>query len=109
MAYTFDQANANAPSKRDTQYFEMFANRGIYHDGWYACTTPPAAPWLMGTAKLPEVNEYKWELYNIAAITRSPMTSQPRILTSCESYSSCSCLRRQNTRSCRWTTRSCRV
>ena len=32
MAYTFDQANANAPSKRDTQYFEMFANRAIYHD-----------------------------------------------------------------------------
>jgi arylsulfatase A-like enzyme len=66
MAYTFDKANANAPSKRDTQYFEMFANRGIYHDGWYACTTPPAPPWLMGTEKLPEVNEYKWELYNIA-------------------------------------------
>jgi arylsulfatase A-like enzyme len=65
MAYTFDKANANAPSKRDTQYFEMFANRGIYHDGWYACTTPPAAPWLMGTAKLPEVNDYKWELYNL--------------------------------------------
>jgi arylsulfatase A-like enzyme len=66
MAYTFDQANANAPSKRETQYFEMFANRGIYHDGWYACTTPPAPPWLLGTAKLPEVNDYKWELYNIA-------------------------------------------
>jgi hypothetical protein len=66
MAYTFDKANANAPSKRDTQYFEMFANRGIYHDGWYACTTPPAPPWLMGTAKLPEINDYKWELYNIA-------------------------------------------
>ena len=49
-----------------TQYFEMFANRGIYHDGWYACTTPPAPPWSMGTAKLPDVNEYKWELYNIA-------------------------------------------
>ena len=43
----------------------MFANRGIYHDGWYACTTPPAAPWLMGTAKLPDVNDYKWELYNL--------------------------------------------
>jgi arylsulfatase A-like enzyme len=66
MAYTFDKANANAPSKRDTQYFEMFANRGIYHDGWYACTTPPAAPWLLGTTQLPEVNDYKWELYNIA-------------------------------------------
>ncbi|HUL19159.1 MAG TPA: arylsulfatase [Steroidobacteraceae bacterium] len=66
MVYTFDKANANAPSRRTTQYFEMFANRGIYHDGWYACTTPPAPPWALGTTKLPEVNEYKWELYNIA-------------------------------------------
>ena len=65
MAYTFDAANANAPSKRDTQYFEMFANRGIYHDGWYACTTPPAPPWLLGTTKLPDINDYKWELYNL--------------------------------------------
>jgi arylsulfatase A-like enzyme len=66
MMYTFDKANANAPSKRDTQYFEMFANRGIYHDGWYAATTPPAPPWALGTTKLPAVEEYKWELYNIA-------------------------------------------
>jgi arylsulfatase A-like enzyme len=65
MAYTFDKANANAKSQRDTQYFEMFANRGIYHDGWYACTTPPAPPWALGTAKLPDVSEYKWELYNL--------------------------------------------
>jgi arylsulfatase len=68
MAYTFDKANANAPSSRTTQYFEMFANRAIYHNGWIAATTPPAPPWLLGTAKLPEdvVNGYKWELYNIA-------------------------------------------
>jgi arylsulfatase A-like enzyme len=66
MVYTFDKANANAPSKRATQYFEMFANRGIYHDGWYACTTPPEPTWLLGTKPLPPVNEYKWELYNIA-------------------------------------------
>ena len=67
MAYTFDKANANAPSTRTTQYFEMFANRAIYHDGWIAATTPPAPPWLLGTAKLPTdvVNGYKWELYNI--------------------------------------------
>ena len=31
MAYTFDKSNANAPSKRETQYFEMFANRAFYH------------------------------------------------------------------------------
>jgi arylsulfatase A-like enzyme len=67
MDYTFDKANADAPSKRDTQYFEMFGNRGIYHDGWYACTTPPAGPWLMGLTKMPDVlNGYKWELYNVA-------------------------------------------
>jgi arylsulfatase len=32
MAYTFDKANANAPSARSTQYFEMAGNRAIYHD-----------------------------------------------------------------------------
>jgi len=67
MAYTFDKENADAPSKRDTQYFEMFGNRAIYHKGWYACTTPPAGPWLMGLTKMPDVvSGYKWELYNIA-------------------------------------------
>jgi arylsulfatase A-like enzyme len=66
IVYSFDKANANAPSKRETQYFEMFANRGIYHDGWYACTTPPVPPWALGTEKLPDVMDYKWELYNVA-------------------------------------------
>jgi arylsulfatase A-like enzyme len=65
MAYTFDETNAKAPSTHTTQYFEMFCNRGIYHDGWYACTTPFAAPWLLGTGKLPDVDDYAWELYNL--------------------------------------------
>jgi arylsulfatase A-like enzyme len=65
MAYTFDKAITDRPSARTTQYFEMFCNRGIYHDGWYACTTPFAAPWLMGTGKLPDINDYQWELYNV--------------------------------------------
>jgi arylsulfatase A-like enzyme len=66
MAYTFDQANASAPSKRSTQYFEMAANRAIYHDGWIAATTPFAPPWDLATGTLPDVtNGYKWELYNL--------------------------------------------
>jgi len=64
MAYTFDSANANAASIRKTQYFELIANRGIYHEGWYANTTPPVAPWILN-AKYPDVSEYKWELYNL--------------------------------------------
>ena len=67
MLYTFDQANANAPSKRSTQYFEMVGNRAIYHDGWIAATTPPAPPWELGTGVMPDImTGYKWELYNIA-------------------------------------------
>ena len=65
MVYTFDKANANAPSKHVTQYFEMVGNRAIYHDGWIASTTPPAAPWLLATGKLIDVNDYNWELYNL--------------------------------------------
>ena len=49
MAYTFDQANANAPSKRYRQCFEMVGNRAIYHDGWVAATMPPTRSWQMGS------------------------------------------------------------
>lgn len=65
LAYTFDKANADAPSKHDTQYFEMLGNRAIYHDGWVAATTPPSAPWMLG-APMPPLGDYKWELYNVA-------------------------------------------
>ncbi len=62
MVYTFD--DAKAPSKRTTQYFEMLGNRGIYHDGWVAATTPPIAPWV-SIAKPIDINDYRWELYNV--------------------------------------------
>jgi arylsulfatase A-like enzyme len=65
MMYTFDKANVDAPSKHDTQYFEMLGNRAIYHDGWIAATTPPQPPWMLG-APMPQMGDYKWELYNIA-------------------------------------------
>jgi arylsulfatase A-like enzyme len=64
MAYTFEKANATAFSTRKTQYFEMIGNRGIYHEGWYACTTPPVGPWVLN-APMPNVNAYRWELYNL--------------------------------------------
>ena len=63
MVYTFE--DAQAPSKRRTQYFEMFANRALYSDGWVACTTPPVAPWDLG-GKVPNVDDYQWELYHVA-------------------------------------------
>jgi arylsulfatase len=67
MAYTFDATNAPAQTRRRTQHFEMLAHRGIYHDDWYANTTPPALPWD-NTGHAPEdvTNGYTWELYNLA-------------------------------------------
>ncbi len=65
MAYTF--TDAKAPSKRNTQYFEMMGNRAIYHDGWVACTTPSRVPWEVISAEIKYPSrEFKWELYNIA-------------------------------------------
>ena len=66
MVYTFDKAKADAPSTHHTQYFEMAGNRGIYHDGWYANTTPPVAPWILN-APMPTVDKYQWELYQLTS------------------------------------------
>jgi arylsulfatase len=60
MAYSFD--DAAAAEQRETQYFEMFCNRGIYHQGWTAVTRH-STPWAWG-AKLPAFDEDVWELYD---------------------------------------------
>ena len=66
MAYTWDKANADAPSTHKTQYFEMLGNRAIYDDGWLAATTPVTIPWELSTATPPDViTGYNWELYNV--------------------------------------------
>jgi arylsulfatase len=59
MRYSFD--SADAAERRETQYFEMFCNRGIYHEGWTAVTRH-SIPWVMGTA-LPPFQDDVWELY----------------------------------------------
>ena len=45
FAYTFDKANADAPSRHKTQYFEMMGDHAIYHDGWIASTKVIRPPW----------------------------------------------------------------
>lgn len=59
LAYSFK--NPNAPETHTTQYFEMFGNRGIYHEGWMARTIHRAA-WLPKPPK--PLQENIWELYN---------------------------------------------
>ncbi len=75
MAYTWDKANANAPTRHTTQYFEMLGNRAIYHDGWLACTTPATIPWELSTATPPDViTGYQWELYNVGDLQSADPT-----------------------------------
>jgi len=60
MRYSFD--DAGAAERRTTQYFEMFCNRGIYHEGWTAVTRH-STPWVM-TPVLPSFADDVWELYD---------------------------------------------
>jgi arylsulfatase A-like enzyme len=58
MAYSFDDAEAE--DRRTTQYFEMFCNRGIYHQGWTAVTRH-SIPWV--STEMPAFDDDVWELY----------------------------------------------
>lgn len=61
ILYSFDDARAKG--RRTTQYFEMFGNRAIYHDGWTACAQH-SIPWEF-TPKLPSFDQDCWELYHV--------------------------------------------
>lgn len=73
FAHTFN--DAAAASKHDTQYFEMFAHRAIYHDGWRAVCPFPGDSFAEAKAsfgeltltedKLRELDAKGWELYNL--------------------------------------------
>ncbi|HVR45437.1 MAG TPA: arylsulfatase [Candidatus Binatia bacterium] len=60
MAYSFE--DPKAAERRETQYFEMFGNRGIYHKGWTAVTRH-RTPWLL-TEAAPPFDDDVWELYD---------------------------------------------
>lgn len=62
MVYSFN--NARAKDTHVTQYFEMFGNRAIYHEGWFARTIH-RAPWEQ-TPRRPLAEDI-WELYDTRA------------------------------------------
>lgn len=61
MAYSFD--GPNEPDRHETQYFEMFGNRGVYHKGWTA-VTKHRTPWEMVGGNLVAFDDDVWELYD---------------------------------------------
>ncbi|WP_413746244.1 arylsulfatase [Synechococcus sp. MIT S9507] len=64
LLYTLN--NPDAPEQHKTQYFEVIANQGIYHEGWIANSTPKRLPWQgRGPSNPDPFNDYEWELYNL--------------------------------------------
>jgi len=61
MLYAFD--DPNGADRHETQYFEMFGNRGIYHKGWTA-VTKHRTPWAPLGAETPALDDDVWELYD---------------------------------------------
>lgn len=66
MMYTFDRKNAHAPSTHHTQYFEMMADRALYHDGWMASTKVMRPPWDITGGLGDDPMKYPWELYDLS-------------------------------------------
>jgi len=66
FAYTFDPANAKAPTRHTTQYFEMMGQYALYHEGWLLATKVNRAPWdAYGAANPDPLNNQVLELYNL--------------------------------------------
>ena len=86
MRYSFD--DADAAERHDLQYFEMFANRGIYHQGWSA-VTKHRTPWEMGAVKLPAFDDDVWSCTTATVTTARPTTWPRSIRTGCTSCSGC--------------------
>jgi arylsulfatase A-like enzyme len=61
MRYSFDDGGAD--ERHETQYFEMFGNRGIYHKGWTAVTRHKT-PWMLVGEEVPAFDDDVWELYD---------------------------------------------
>jgi arylsulfatase A-like enzyme len=61
MRYSFDDAEAE--ERHETQYFEMFGNRGIYHKGWTA-VTKHKTPWILVGGPAIAFDDDVWELYD---------------------------------------------
>lgn len=64
ISFAFTAEDAKTPSKRRTQYFELFCNRGIYHDGWMA-SSPSFIPWSPNRDDNWDPDKAPWELYKI--------------------------------------------
>ena len=68
VSMVYALGDPKAAGTRTTQFFDIMASRGVYHEGWFASAPGPREPWVGGLPK--GVKEWspltdKWELYNL--------------------------------------------
>jgi arylsulfatase A-like enzyme len=63
--YLLDVGGANEAERHETQYFEMFGSRAIYHQGWKAVTFHPVGPLYDDQDPNASFDDDVWELYRV--------------------------------------------
>ena len=97
MLYSFN--DPDAAERHETQYFEIFVNRGIYHKGWTAVTRH-STPWGAGEI-LPAFDDDAWELYAPDDWTQAH-NSPPRNQSGCGTCNGYFCWKPASTTYSRW-------
>ena len=66
MSFLASVTDGDAPEHRRTQYYEQFACRAVYHDGWKAVAFHPFFPYMPGEDPNSPHADDRWELYHVA-------------------------------------------
>jgi arylsulfatase A-like enzyme len=84
FAYLLSDDGGSAPERHETQYFEMFGSRAIYHKGWKAVTFHPVGPLYDDQNPNDPFDDDVWELYHVAedlSECRDLATGNPDLLS----------------------------
>jgi len=83
FAYLLPPGTETSPERHETQYFEMFGSRAIYHRGWKAVTFHPIGPLYDDQNPNAPFEDDVWELYHVAedlSESRDVATEHPSLL-----------------------------
>ncbi len=83
FGYLLGSDAAGEPGRHETQYFEMFGSRAIYHNGWKAVTFHPVGPLYDDQNPNDSFDDDVWELYHVAddlSETRDRARDRPELL-----------------------------
>jgi arylsulfatase A-like enzyme len=84
FGYLLPEGGESAAGRHETQYFEMFGSRAIYHKGWKAVTFHPVGPLYDDQDPNASFDDDTWELCHVAedlSESRNVADQHPGLLT----------------------------